>query len=321
MPGLRASVERRVPQVDTQVDIIVRARPQKATRKRVGNGAAAYGFMTPWLIGMMFLTMGSMLFTFYLAFTKYNLISAPQWVGTQNFASIVKDGNFWAAIRVTFIYVVLSVPARLIASLLIATLLSKNVRGIGIYRALIYLPSLIGGSVGVSIGWRKMFDQTGPINALLQVFGIHGPVWLGSPVSAMAVLILLSVWQFGSEMVIFLAGIKQIPAYLYEAATIDGAGSIQRWFRVTLPMLSPLIFFNLLMGTISSFMVFTQVYVITNGGPINSTLVYVLYLYREAFTYLNMGYAAALSLILLVLIALCSGILFLTSRLWVNYDV
>jgi multiple sugar transport system permease protein len=289
-----------------------------ATRRQ---NPAAYGFLTPWLLGMLFLTAGSMLFTLYLSFTNYDLLSRPHFAGIVNFTQLFSDPNFWTSIRVTFIYVVVSVPARLIASLLVATLLSKQVRGIGIYRALIYLPSLIGGSVGASIGWKKLFDQNGPIDSILQLFGIHGPVWLGNPSTAIIVLVLLSVWQFGSEMVIFLAGLKQIPGHLYEAATIDGASSFQRYMRVTLPMLSPIIFFNLLMGTIASFMVFTQVYVITDGGPMNSTLFYVLYLYQQGFQYFHMGYAAAMSIILLIIIALCSGFIFLTSKFWVNYDV
>ncbi|MEW9031344.1 MAG: sugar ABC transporter permease, partial [Planifilum fimeticola] len=221
----------------------------------------------------------------------------------------------------TFTYVVFSVPARLVVSLLIALLLYREVRGIGWYRAFIYLPSLIGTSVGAAIGWRNLFAEDGPINAFLGLFGIEGPNWVGNPSTAIVVLILLSVWQFGSEMVIFLAGLKQIPGYLYEAAIIDGASTMQRFFKITLPMLSPITFFNLLMGTISSFMIFTQVYIITGGGPMKSTLMYVYYLYQQAFTDYNMGYAAALSIILLIIIGLCSAAIFLSSRLWVNYDV
>ncbi|MDM5339063.1 sugar ABC transporter permease [Fictibacillus enclensis] len=281
----------------------------------------AFAFLTPWLIGMVFLTVGSMLFTFYLAFTNYDLLSAPTWTGMKNFTRMWHDASFWASIRSTLMYVVLSVPARLIFSLLIASLLFKEVKGIGFYRAIIYLPSLIGGSVGATIGWRKLFDDNGPINSFLAIFGIDGPTWIGNPSTAIFVLILLSTWQFGSEMVIFLAGLKQIPVTLYEAATIDGASRIRKFFHVTLPMLSPIIFFNLLMGTISSFMVFTQVYIITGGGPMKSTLFFVYYLYQNAFTYYDMGYAAALSIILLILIAIVSGFIFLTSRFWVNYDV
>lgn len=294
---------------------------RSATRLASKKNKSAYVFMTPWLLGMLFLTAGSMLFTLYLAFTNYDLLTPPKFIGAENFRQLWQDPNFWTSIRVTFIYVVVSVPIRLAAALLVATLVNKPIRGIGIYRALIYLPSLLGGSVGASIGWRTLFDQNGPINSVLSLFGIHGPVWLGNPVTAIIVLVLLSAWQFGSEMVIFLAGLKQIPSYLNEAATIDGASGVQRYFRITLPMLSPIIFFNLLMGTISSFMVFTQVYVITDGGPMNSTLFYVLYLYQQGFQYFHMGYAAALAVILLIIIALCSGFIFLTSRFWVNYDV
>lgn len=281
----------------------------------------AYAFISPWLIGMLFLTVGSMLFTFYLAFTDYDLLSSPTWVGMEHFTNIWNDSNFWASIRSTMYYVVLSVPLRLIASLLIAMLLLKDIKGIGLYRSMIYLPSLLGGSVGVAIGWKKLFDDNGPINSFLSIFGIDGPMWIGNPSTAIYVLIILAVWQFGSEMVIFLAGLKQVPGILYEAATIDGASKLKQFWHVTLPMISPIIFFNLLMGTISAFMVFTQVYIITGGGPMKSTLFYVYYLYQNAFTYFDMGYAAALAVILLILIALCSGFIYLTSKFWVNYDV
>lgn len=301
-------------------EVYQQARLGERKRKKT-SVLTPYFFLSPWLLGMIFLTVGSMLFTFYLAFTDYNLLSSPKWVGMKNFSRIFSDINFWTSIRVTLFYVILSVPCRLIMSLLIALLLSKEIRGIGLYRALIYLPSLIGGSVGVSIGWRKLFDTNGPINSFLGIFGIHGPTWIGNASTAIYVLILLSVWQFGSEMVIFLAGLKQIPKHLYESATIDGASRFRKFTHVTLPMLSPIIFFNLLMGTISSFMVFTQVYIITGGGPMNKTLFYVLYLYQNAFEFFHMGYAAALSVILLVLIALVSGIIFLTSKFWVNYDI
>lgn len=309
--------------MDAEVHIKSRARPKSKSRLQTSRqrNLTAYAFLTPWLLGMLFLTVGSMLFTFYLAFTRFDLLSSPEWIGFKNFTHILKDNNFWLSVRVTLVYVVVSVPSRLIISLLIALLLNKEIRGIGIYRALIYLPSLIGGSVGVSIGWKKLFASNGPINSFLSLFGIHGPTWIGNPSTAIIVLILLSVWQFGSEMVIFLAGLKQIPSYLYESATIDGASGFRKFFNITLPMLSPIIFFNLLMGTISSFMVFTQVDIITGGGPMNSTLFYVFYLYQEAFKYLNMGYAAALSIILLVIVGFFSGILFLTSKYWVKYDV
>lgn len=305
--------------MDNVVESVANARSASKIVRR--QNKSAYVFMTPWMLGMLILTAGSMLFTVYLAFTNYDLLSPPKINGVENFRQLFADPNFWISIRVTFIYVVISVPVRLAVALLVATLVNKQMRGIGIYRALIYLPSLIGGSVGASIGWRELFDQNGPINSVLHLVGIQGPVWLGNPFTAIIVLVLLSAWQFGSEMVIFLAGLKQIPSFLHEAATIDGASAFQRYFRVTLPMLSPIVFFNLLMGTISSFMVFTQVYVITDGGPMNSTLFYVLYLYQQGFQYFHMGYAAALAIILLIIVALCSGFIFLTSRFWVNYEV
>lgn len=287
---------------------------------RLQRNLTGYAFMTPWMLGMIFLTAGSMLFSVFLAFTNYPLIAAPRWNGGQNFAQILQDPDFWASLRATLLYVILSVPARLVVALLIALLLSKQVIGISIYRALIYLPSLIGGSVGVSIGWRKLFAQNGPINSFLALFGVHGPVWIGNPGTAMFVIVLLTVWQFGSEMVIFLAGLKQIPVHLYESATMDGASRAQQFLHVTLPMLSPIVFFNLFIGIINSFMVFTQVFVITDGGPIQSTMVYVLYLYQEGFQFFHMGYAAALSMVLLIIIGAFSGALFATSKYWVHYD-
>ncbi|GEO25355.1 ABC transporter permease [Alicyclobacillus acidoterrestris] len=293
----------------------------KRDRARAKQSFAAYGFMTPWMLGMMFLTLGSVLFSVYLAFTNSNLLSPAHWNGIENFKQIfTADPNFVASIRATFLYVLVSVPCRLVFALLVAVLLNRNVRGLGIYRAVYYLPSLVGGSVGVSIGWRELFSPNGTINLLLKHVGINGPSWLANPVGAFFVLVLLSVWQFGSEMVIFLAGLKQIPQTYYEAASIDGASKFQKFFKVTLPMLSPIVFFNLVMGTINAFMVFTQVYVITGGGPMNSTLFYVLYVYQQAFTYFHMGYAAALSIILLFMIAACTGLLFLTSKYWVKYE-
>ena len=276
--------------------------------------------MTPFLIGMVFLTAGSMLVTFYLAFTNYTVISAPQFVGTANFHTLWQDPDFWQAIRVTFLYVALSVPARLIFALLIALLLNTQITGIGLYRALIYLPSLIGGSVGASIGWKNLFGPGGPFDSLQALLGFHQTYWLGYPLSALIIVVLLTVWQFGSEMVIFLAGLKQIPLHLYEAAIVDGASKFQRFWRITLPMLTPIIFFNALMGIVGSFLVFTQVFIITQGGPGNSTLVYILYLYQEAFQYFHMGYAAAMAIVLLVIVAAISGLLFLSAKYWVYYE-
>lgn len=281
----------------------------------------AYRFLIPWMIGLLTLTLGAFLFTIYLSFTHYDLISTPKWAGLANYKSMAGDGLFIKSLGVTALYVVVAVPARLILSLIFAVLLNTDTKGISIYRTIIYLPSLIGTSVGVAIMWKNIFKANGLFNLLLHTLGVHEtPSWVSNPHSAIYVIILLSVWQFGSEMIIFLAGLQQIPDSLYEAAEIDGASTVSRFFHVTMPMLSPVIFFNLVMGTIQAFMVFTQAYVITDGGPVDSTLVYVLYLYRQGFKYFNMGYGAALSVVFLIIVAVSAGLLFLTSRFWVHYE-
>ncbi|MCL6443541.1 MAG: sugar ABC transporter permease [Alicyclobacillus sp.] len=281
----------------------------------------AYVFLLPWLIGFVTLTLGPVLASFYFSLTNYDLLSAPRFIGVANFTNIFSDPYFWTSLKVTLTYVAISVPLRLIVALLVAALVNKPIRGMSIYRALIYLPSLLGGSVGTAIGWQALFSQNGPINQALGLVGILGPIWLGNPNTALLVIILMTVWQFGSEMVVFMAGMKQIPVHLYEASVIDGAGPWTRFTKITLPILTPIIFFNLVMGTINSFMVFTQVYVITDGGPLNATLVYVLYLYEQGFQYFHMGYAAALAVLLFILIAIFTGVFFLTSRWWVKYDL
>ncbi|GGE49097.1 sugar ABC transporter permease [Pullulanibacillus camelliae] len=282
---------------------------------------AAYGFLFPWLIGLLVLTLGSFMFSIYLAFTNYDLISSPTWAGVSNFKSLFSDHLFYTSLKVTLLYVVVSVPLRLIFSLLVAALLNQEIAGIGIYRVIFYIPSLIGTSVGVAIMWQNIFSRNGLFNLILQSIGMaHPPAWVSDPQYAIYVLVLLSIWQFGSEMIIFLAGLKQIPDSLYEAAAIDGANRLNQFFHVTLPMLTPMIFFNLVMGTINAFMVFTQGFVITHGGPINSTMFYVLYLYKQGFEYFHMGYAAAMSIVLLVIVGVFAGFLFLTSKFWVHYE-
>ncbi len=277
--------------------------------------------MTPWLIGLLTLTLGSFLLSVYLSFTEYDLLSPPEWVGLDNYATMLTDDLFITSLMVTLLYVVVAVPVRLVVSLLFAVLLSQDIKGIGIYRTLLYIPSLIGTSVGVAIMWQNIFSDRGLINMVLMNIGVDDPpAWVSSPQYAIYVIVLLSIWQFGSEMVIFLAGLKQIPDPLYEAAAIDGASKVGQFFHITLPMLSPVIFFNLVMGTINAFMVFTQGYIITHGGPINSTLFYVLYLYRQGFQYFHMGYAAAMAVVFLIVVAVVAGFIFLTSKYWVHYE-
>lgn len=279
-----------------------------------------YLFMTPWLIGFLVLTLGAFLFTLFLAFTQYDMLSDPEWVGLNNFKEIFSDRLFVQALKVTFLFVIVSVPLRLISSLLVAMLLNQDIKGIGFYRALFYIPSVIGTSVGVAIMWRSIFSKDGLVNSLLKLVGVtDAPSWVSNPNFAIYVIVLLSIWQFGAEMIIFLAGLKQVPQSLREASFMDGATRFKSFIHVTLPMLTPLIFFNLVMSTISAFMIFTQGYIITEGGPANSTLFYILYLYRQAFEYFHMGYASALAVILLFIVAVIAGFLFLSSKYWVHY--
>ncbi|MBD2864173.1 carbohydrate ABC transporter permease [Paenibacillus oceani] len=289
--------------------------------KLLRQNTTAYLFMLPWLVGLLLFTLWPMISSLYLSFTRFELLQPSEWIGLQNFKEIfTADERFWQSLKVTFHFVVLSVPLKLLAALLVAMMLNRNIRGIGLYRSLYYLPSLIGGSVAVSIMWRQIFGETGVVNVLLSMFGLQGPIWISNPDYAIYTLIALATWQFGSSMVIFLAGLKQIPEHLYEASAIDGAGKVQQFFRITLPMLSPVMFFNLVMQVIGGFMVFTQGFIVTKGGPMDATLFYAIYLYEKGFKYFQMGYASALAWILLVIIGIFTAILFKTSKKWVHYE-
>ncbi|MGG2199812.1 sugar ABC transporter permease [Paenibacillus validus] len=256
-----------------------------------------------------------------MSLTQYNLLELPSWVGFENYKEIFTDDkDFWTALRVTITYVVLSVPLKLFFALMVAMLLFKPIRGMSVYRAIFYLPSLVGGSVAISAIWRNLFGMDGFINKFASFLGIQGIDWINTPETALYTLVMLAVWQFGSSMVIFLAGLKQIPKDLYESASVDGASKFLSFFSITLPMLTPIILFNLVMQIIGSFQMFTQAFIVTKGGPINSTLVYALYLYQKAFAYFNMGYASALAWILLTIIALFTALVFWSSKKWVHYE-
>ncbi|WP_438446979.1 carbohydrate ABC transporter permease [Gorillibacterium sp. sgz5001074] len=282
----------------------------------------AYLFLTPWLIGFFGLTLIPMVASLYLSLTKYNLLNAPRWLGLDNYSEIFRaDDAFRHSLVITFQYVLYAVPLRLIFALLVAMALNKGIRGLGIYRTVYYVPSLLGGSVAIAIVWRKIFDGEGIVNRGLEWFGIHGPSWISHPSYIIYTIVTLSVWQFGSAMVIFLAGLKQIPQDLYEAAQVDGASKLRQFWRITLPLLSPVLFFNLVMTIINSFQVFTPGFVIGDGrgGPINATLFYTLYLYLKGFSFFDMGYAAALAWIMVAIIGCLTAVVFLTSRYWVFY--
>ena len=290
------------------------------TRARARN-IAGYLFIAPWLIGFFGLTLLPMAASLYLAFTDYDILTSPRWVGLANFQRMFfEDRRYLQSVTVTLFYVALAVPLRLAFALALAMLLNTQRRGVSLYRAAYYAPSIVAGSVAVALMWRQVFGTQGVVNAALALLGVPRVSWLGHPDFAIWTLITLAVWQFGSPMLIFLAGLRQIPAELYEAAAIDGAGAWSRFFRITLPLLSPVTFFNLVMQTITGFMVFTQAFIVTGGGPMDTTLFYALYLYRRAFESFQMGYASAMAWVLLLAVAFCTAILFKTSGRWVFYE-
>jgi multiple sugar transport system permease protein len=236
---------------------------------------------------------------FYLSFTQFDLLTSPEWVGLDNYQRILTaDPKFMASMRVTFLFVLFSVPLKLAFALAVAMLLNKGISALPMYRAIFYLPSLLGASVAIAILWRTIFSADGLINQLLwTAFGISGPSWISNPNYALWTLVVLSIWQFGSSMIIFLAGLRQIPQDMYEAASLDGASQWRQFWKITLPLLTPVVFFNVIIQTIEAFKSFTPAFIISGGqgGPINSTLFYTLYLYQEAFGFFRMGYASALA--------------------------
>lgn len=289
--------------------------------KRTDN-VAGYLLIAPWLFGFIIMWFLPGIISIFYSLTNYNMLSAPKFVGIANYVrAFTKDANFWKALGVTSVYVAFVVPLRLFFALMVAMILNSKHKMLGLYRTIYYVPSIVGGSIAVSIVWRQIFGNEGVIMSLLGVFGIHQNVsLLGNPKTALAVIILMGVWQFGSSMLTFLAALKQIPHSLYEAATMDGAKPFKMFTHVTLPMLTPTIFFNLIMQIVNGFRVFTETKVITDGGPLNSTLSYVLYLYRSAFTHLDMGYSCALAWILVAIIGVFTVILFKTQKGWVHYE-
>jgi multiple sugar transport system permease protein len=295
---------------------------KKSEQKRDHNWAG-YLFISPWLIGFFTFIFLPILASFVLAFTSYDILSPPEWVGLQNFERMfTADARYWRSVRSTFYYVFTAVPLRLVFALAVAMLLNTSRKGVGLYRAVYYAPSIVGGSVAVAVMWREIFGNEGVINFILALIGVPPMAWLGNPSTAIWTLIALAVWQFGSPMLIFLAGLKQIPAELYEAAAIDGAGPWSKFRNVTLPLLTPIIFFNLIMQIINGFMVFTQAFIISGGTgrPLDTTLFYSLYLYIRAFTTFEMGYSSAMAWVLLLIIATFTGIIFKTSSNWVFYS-
>jgi multiple sugar transport system permease protein len=293
---------------------------KKKTGRRWESPLAGYLFISPWLLGFFLFTFWPMIQSAYFSFTEYSLLEAPQWIGLDNFNKIInEDRLFYKSLGVTLWFVLISVPLKLMTALLVAVLLNHKLRGMHFYRTLIYFPSLVGTSVAIAILWSNMLGTDGFVNKLLSYIGIEGKSWIGSPDTALGTLILLAMWQFGASMVIFLAGLKQISSELYEAASVDGASKVRQFRSITIPLLSPVILFNLVLQTIAAFQMFTQAFVITRGGPINSTYMFALYLYEKAFGRLEMGYASALAWILLLIIGVVTALIFISSRYWVFY--
>ncbi|ACQ82140.1 binding-protein-dependent transport systems inner membrane component [Beutenbergia cavernae DSM 12333] len=291
-------------------------------RSRLRASLPAYGFLLPWLIGLVVLTIGPMALSLYYSFSEYSLLAPPEWIGLDNYREMFSDPRYLASARVTLTYVLVSVPLEMVIALGVAMLLNRGLRGIAAYRAVYYVPSLLGGSVAIAILWREIFGSEGLVNDVLGWFGIESGSWVTNPDTSLWTLIILRVWQFGAPMVIFLAGLRQIPSEVLEAAQVDGAGAVRRFLRITLPLLSPIVFFNLVLQIIGSFQAFTPAYIVSggSGGPADSTLFYTLYLYQEAFGNFRMGYAAAMAWVLLLVIAAFTAANFLMSRFWVFYE-
>lgn len=301
---------------------MARARKAGSADKATPDNKAAYIFLAPWIVGLVVFTIGPMLASLYLSFTDYNLLKPPVFSGFDNIERMLNDARLWNSLGVTFTYVVVSVPLQLVFALIVALVLDRGMRGLGIYRSIFYLPSLLGGSVAIAILWRQVFGTDGIINGFLSWFGIEGPGWISHPDYALGTIIILHIWTFGSPMVIFLAGLRQIPDMYYEAAQMDGAGKIRRFFSITFPLLTPIIFFNLVLQIIFAFQSFTQAYIVSGGtgGPSDSTMFFTLYLYKQAFNELDMGYASAMAWFLLLIIAGFTAFNFWLSRFWVFYD-
>ncbi|GAA1362431.1 carbohydrate ABC transporter permease [Streptomyces beijiangensis] len=298
--------------------------PAALKRRGRRENLAGLLFLSPWVVGLLLLTAGPMLASLYLAFTDYNLFDTPKWIGLQNFTDMFGDPRWQKSVRVTLQYVVIGTPLKLLLALGVALLLNQNRRGQAFYRAAFYAPSLIGASVSIAIVWRSLFSDDAVVDRAQQLFGMEAGGWISNPDMKIYSLVLLTVWQFGAPMVIFLAGLKQVPNELYEAAEVDGAGTWRRFWNITLPMISPVLFFNLLLETIHSFQVFGSAYILggqgSSCGPADSVLVYTCYLYDQGFANGRMGFASAMAWLLLITVGLVTAVLFWSQKRWVHYE-
>ena len=296
---------------------LLASRGRNLTRR---EALECYLFISPVCIGLLVFTIGPILASLYFSFTQYNIIRAPKWVGLGKFHDLMQDELFWQSLKVTTLYVIMHLPVSLVLALGIALLMNQKVRGIVFFRTVYYLPSVVSG-VAVALLWMWIFNpEFGILNTLLALVNIQGPAWLFDEHWSLPAIALMSLWGVGGSMLIYLAGLQGIPSELYEAAEIDGASRWRRFWFITLPLLSTVILFNLVMGLIASFQEFTPAYVMTSGGPNFSTLFYNYYLYENAFEYLYMGYASAMAWVLLVIVLVLTLLVFKSSPMWVFYQ-
>lgn len=291
-----------------------------ALKRFLRKNGPGFLFISPWLIGFLVFQLGPFLSSIYLSFNSYDVISSPRWVGAANYQTLIHDDPmFWHSLGVTAKYALCAVPLSIVAGILVALLLSAQVRGQAFFRTALYLPSIMP-TVATSVVFMWLLNpEKGLVNQLLAAVGVRGPAWLQDTTWALWSLILMSLWGIGNAMIIYLAGIKDIPAYLYEAAIIDGANGFQRLRKVTLPMLTPVIFFNLVMGVISSFQFFTEAFVMTQGGPEQSTTTYAYYLFQRAWQFMDMGYACAMAWVVFLIVMVVTGLLFKYQGKWVHF--
>lgn len=291
--------------------------------KRITIRQSVWGllFISPWIIGFAWFQLYPLVLSLYYSFTDYSIVKTPHFVGLKNYVTMfTNDKDFLPSLRATFLYSIIAVPLKLAFALLVAMLLNMKGRFINLYRTMYYLPSILGGSVAIAILWRFLFMREGIVNKALSYLHIPSVDWLGSPSVALWTISFLVVWQFGSSMVLFLAGLKQIPNDLYEASMVDGAGRLRMFFSITVPMLTPIILFNLVMQTINALQEFTAAFVVTNGGPMKSTYLIGLKIYDDAFQTLKMGYASALSWVLFAIILVLTMLIFRSAKSWVHYE-
>jgi multiple sugar transport system permease protein len=298
--------------------------PKERLSPRARREARTFYFtVSPWIIGFLVFTLGPLVFSLYVSFTRWNILTPPEFIGIDNYTRMFNDPDFWQALKVTSIYAVVSVPLRMSVALLLAILLNQATRAVGFFRTSFYLPAVVA-STAAAVIWQWLFNpRFGPINQFIELFGVKGPAWFNDPDWALRGLIIMSVWGVGGEMLIFFAGLKGIPKTLYEAAEVDGAGTVQQFWNITIPMLTPTIFFNLIMAIIGAFQTFDAAFVISTarsgaiGSPAKSTLFLMLKLYQEAFSFLNMGYASAIAWVMFAIIFVVTILVNWSSGRWV----